>query len=853
MDSWDAVLEDYLSRLDHGDAPHREEYLQQHPQHAAALRELFDNLDFVDNHLGGGSPASVSQAPCDVQDELADHALPPIPGFALLEELGRGSQGVVYKAEQLGTKRVVALKVVRDGRFASSAERRRFEVEVQLASRLTHPNIVSIYHRGNDGGFDHFAMEYVDGEPLDVYLGNRPLDVETTLRLFLQVCDGVAYAHQRGVIHRDLKPSNMIVDAAGTAHILDFGLAKSVPGSAEPSLAVTHTGEFAGTWYYASPEQAARNPDLVDIRTDVYALGVVLYEMLTDCYPYPVVDEPREVVARHIRETPPARPSLLRSEINDELDTIVLHALRKDPGARYQSATAFADDVRRFLAGEPIAAKRDSRWYLLYATARRYRWYVAAACTGFAVVIGLAFMYAVLYWRATTAQATAEARSDLARRMQVDLLGQLNELNTLANAHAALVNADPALADRVLHRRPPFAGSLEPWLRAAADAPSDLVANTLSPDDPASTEAMAWLERHAEDFTSLLTTIASFDMTAVTSRTSEWEISNNEDNVNAPRRLTEILIALGYYQHVRGDRQSAIAHLEAARQYALDLADGDTLFHKGVSIESRHKLYDVVLAMLTDGITADLDPALASWVLRDPPLVGQRLAMISEAIKLEQIWEAATVATGDGDGFIDMARLDELTGGYYTSLGLRDLPTLVHTAHLQDLMMSFFREIQSWDDLPVPVMEQRHALLRSRISADPAWLILKAMLPGAKQSLRARAIAGAKRRAAILAVLVLQHRRENGEWPPDLQTALSPGVQADSLYDTYCGARFGYGIVGDAPVIYSLNLDGIDDSAHAGSWDEPHTDVILFPVAHGVPAVHGAAAVLPSTKRDSDR
>jgi non-specific serine/threonine protein kinase/serine/threonine-protein kinase len=328
-----------------------------------------------------------------------------IEGYDILRELHRGGQGVVYKAIQRATKRTVALKVLLQGPYATAKQRHRFEREIDLVASLQHPNIVTLYDSGLSAGRHYFAMEYIHGQPLDAYLSAKTVPIDDTLRLFAKICTAVNYAHQRAVIHRDLKPGNILIDSSGEPHILDFGLAKTAgPGLAEGGP-VTVTGEFMGTLAYASPEQTQGDPNQIDIRTDVYSLGVILYEMLTGKYPYEVVGQMADVL-RNIAEAEPKKPSTIRRQINDEVETIVLKALAKDKVRRYQSAENLAKDVEHYLAGEPIEAKRDSGWYVLRKTILRHR---------VPVGVGVAFMLVILTSLIVSARALYRAEAEALR------------------------------------------------------------------------------------------------------------------------------------------------------------------------------------------------------------------------------------------------------------------------------------------------------------------------------------------------------------------------------------------------------------------------------------------------------
>ncbi len=328
-------------------------------------------------HVGGHRGSWGSDTPMDASDSGTYATLTPdsthIEGYRILSELGRGGMGVVYKAIQTSTKRQVALKVLLEGPIISRTARRRFEREVELAAQLSHSNIVTILESGIASGRYYFAMQYVEGQRLDHYIADRNLELEAKLLLFVKICRAVNYAHQRGVIHRDLKPSNIIVDEHGEPHVLDFGLAKLADKDVgEEHAMISMTGQVMGTLPYMSPEQTTGSSSDIDTRTDVYSLGVILYEMLTGRYPYTVVGKMMDVL-RNIAEAEPERPSTVLRTINNEIETIVLKSLAKDKMRRYQSADNLATDVERYLSGEPIEAKLDSATYVLWKMLKRHR------------------------------------------------------------------------------------------------------------------------------------------------------------------------------------------------------------------------------------------------------------------------------------------------------------------------------------------------------------------------------------------------------------------------------------------------------------------------------------------------
>lgn len=362
-------------------------------------------------------------------------------GYDVKREIHRGGQGVVYKAIQRSTRQAVAIKLMHGGAAHGSAGRARFEREVQVLGKLNHPGIVKVHDSGttSDGGL-YYVMDYVAGKPLDVVIREWRVEAErvrrgstttrsssrssvlgsgvlrTRLEMIAKVCEGVNASHLKGVIHRDLKPANIRLDARGEPIVVDFGLAK-VSSAEEAASAgqMTTTGQFIGSMPWSSPEQAEGAHDSVDTRSDVYSLGVILYQVVTGGrFPYVVAGTMREVM-HNILHAEPERPSLIDRGINDEVETIILKALSKSAERRYQTAGELARDIRRYLAGEPIEAKRDSGWYLISKAMRKHRvpagFVVAIAVLTVGFTIALAGMYA----EADTLRDKAEARAQAAQ------------------------------------------------------------------------------------------------------------------------------------------------------------------------------------------------------------------------------------------------------------------------------------------------------------------------------------------------------------------------------------------------------------------------------------------------------
>ncbi|MEL7474108.1 MAG: serine/threonine-protein kinase, partial [Planctomycetota bacterium] len=331
--------------------------------------------------------------------------------YKVLRVLGEGGMGVVYEAEQAEPKRRVAIKLVRGG-IGDDEVLRRFRYEAELLGRLRDPRIAQIFEAGTDElGRPYFAMELVDGKPLT---GSGELDVRARCQLMAEIADAVHHAHQRGVIHRDLKPGNVIVQKDGTPKVLDFGVARASDRDTRKTL-FTSAGQIIGTPAYMSPEQASGDPDRVDVRTDVYALGAMAFELLGGKPPIDVEGmAPLEAVTA-VREREPAKLSSILREARGDLDTIVNKALAKEPDRRYTSAAELAADLRRYLNDEPVIARPTTIGYQLTKFARRNRALVGASALALVALVAATIVsvaFAVQAERARDAEQAARAQAE---------------------------------------------------------------------------------------------------------------------------------------------------------------------------------------------------------------------------------------------------------------------------------------------------------------------------------------------------------------------------------------------------------------------------------------------------------
>ena len=475
-DPLQSLIAEILEAEKSGDTVDRNALLKQHPEHADSLREFFASHDQMKSAADvdpptlppqSSGPATEDATIAPMASPLYDPTLPPTePGgddrtlpptegtsqkgeptvgdkvryfgdYELLEEIARGGMGVVYKARQMNLNRTVALKMILSGQFAGEEDVQRFYTEAEAAASLDHPGIVPIFEIGEHSGQHYFSMGYIEGDSLALKVADGPLPPREAAEQVKKICDAMAYAHERGVIHRDLKPANILIDANGQPKVTDFGLAKKT----EADSGLTGTGQILGTPAYMPPEQASGKTDDVGPLADVYSLGAILYCLLTGRPPFQAAS-PMDTLLQ-VLDQEPAAPRTLNPQVPQDLETICLKCLNKEPKKRYESAADLDAELQRFLDGRPIHARPVGQ------VERGWRW-----CKRNSVTASLAGVAALLLIVGTIVSIYFAVAESAQRKETEQQLHKARKQAYLANIFAAQIEVEQGssiAADRRLN------------------------------------------------------------------------------------------------------------------------------------------------------------------------------------------------------------------------------------------------------------------------------------------------------------------------------------------------------------------------------------------------------------------
>jgi serine/threonine protein kinase/WD40 repeat protein len=448
-DRLDRVLADYLRQMEKGEAVDQNALLAAHPDLADDLREFFANQLQMQRLVGVGPLPGA-------RNGVAPARLRYFGDYEILEEIAHGGMGVVYKARQTSLNRIVAVKMILAGQLAIESDVKRFQAEAEAAANLHHHGVVGIYEVGVQDGQHYYSMEYIAGQNLAQIVREKPLAIATAAEYVRDIATVLEYAHHQKVLHRDLKPSNILIDASCRVRITDFGLAKRVEGESD----LTMTGQVLGTPSYMSPEQAAAQHAIIGPPTDIYALGAILYELVTGRPPFR--SESIGEILRQVQHDEPVQPRLLNPKLPRDLETICLKCLEKEPKRRYGSSQLLADDLQRFLDGRPILARAISPPEQVWRWCKR-KPVVAGLTAAIAVLavstIGLSTMVAIDQGQRRTIAESHEKETGALLGQTSKLNGELQESlhrSLLGTMHVQLQRVgdvlpqDPELARRLL-------------------------------------------------------------------------------------------------------------------------------------------------------------------------------------------------------------------------------------------------------------------------------------------------------------------------------------------------------------------------------------------------------------------
>jgi predicted Ser/Thr protein kinase len=855
------IVAEFVQRTQAGERVNREALLSRFPNHAKELGEFLRNWDAMDALLGrpDGAPVEngAGQAPVDLAGDSCTNAEArngqghegPLAAFAIVEALHRGAQGVVYRAVQRSTGRVAALKV-QYGRAAPS-----FESEVRLIAGLRHPNVVTIYDAGLIQGRPYCAMEFVDGVPLDHFLSKRALDTPAKLRLFMKICAGVMHAHQHCVIHRDLKPSNILVESNGEPRVLDFDLATRVAADVEKAGAVPEpVGEFVGTLAYASPEQIAGREENIDTRSDVYALGVILYEMLVGQRPYTVPQDRRSAL-EVIAAADPPRPSAKRGALHDDIDCIVRKAIAMDAADRYPSVESLVTEIIQYLTKRPIEQKRDRLGYVVGRFVSRRRRSLAIFVVGAFMLAVLSARIALLIMqeRATAnalseekealaveravAGATAFARYKAARLADLRMMQKYQASIASAARLGEIAQLPPDRIEAHMARyKSPLMESGGVFATLVEEMPGNLIDAIRNGDGPEYEAGTRWLVEMAEQLDSLAVRLESacfeFSVGATSYRALGWDYVP----VREAARTCEAFVARAYLRHAAKNHRGAIADAGAATRLAADIGDGVLCEHKMCCYHCQSQILGFLQFALTEAIETNEGVDLyVEQALTYPPMPAASTSLTPTRLGMHELLHLAMRAESNhGDELIDLVWLDELLGNYLKGKGALTDANIKRLADSEPrnfilLMDRYISCAEAWDDLTAfeirdEMVALSETLLRERETNPLLWYYT---MPGNEFLMRLRTCS--QRQALRLVASASRYRAEHGWWPERLADALT-AESAGEITDPRTGLAFVYDVAADLPRIRSVYTDDLRGRlGHLGTaWAAEGDDLVTY-------------------------
>ena len=799
-----------------------------------------------------------------------------IADYDLGPRLRQGGQGIVYRATERRTGRVVAIKVMLAAAASSPAQRRRFECEVEIACKLEHPGIVPILDSGEALGRPWFVMDFIDGRPIDEYAQLEQLSVRRRVELILHVCRAVSHAHQRGIIHRDLKPANILVAArnaetskrrnaetgdhadsslsthdsslaSGSPKVLDFGLAKELFEDDADRTRISITGQIMGTLQYLSPEQAAGRTNEVDVRSDIYALGVVLFELLTGVFPYPVLGS-RNAVCDAICNQEPKRPRqalagrnppdrVIPAEITDDLQSIVGRALEKSPEQRYASAAALADDLDRWLGGKTVSAHSGRTFYLMKKTLRRHRGVAIVSAVALLALGGMAGWLTNVIWEKRAAVATRNARADWANAGYKRMFSKGERTRKGMRPVAELAALPAKFHDAHLKRYQHIIEEDQGLTALIEGMPEEPERATRSPDPEVRAPAEAWLAESSARLDEISTLLSSATLMVPLSP-APLDNGSFPDNFWVAGQVVRAFVARAYTRLDLSDPAAGLADLTAANRLAMDIADGGTFTHKITAVKCRRLVYRFLLEAMSDALRAGAPfEDYLNWIEADPIV-----APLADAWQHELTWmliKSQDWFVTDATGKTERLNLDLVQGNYERHPKTDDWLATLHRNGAGRLtreeaereLDAFVESARNWEQLTYPELESYRSDFNTRVlerSAHNPVIDALAANNHVYYALRLRTCA--LRNAVRLVAYAVRFRDLYGRWPSRLEGAM-PQESTGDLIDPLTGTAFKYDVVDDLPLIRSQWIENLFvRTDQRGPWIADGDDrAIYFP------------------------
>ncbi len=814
--------------------------------------------------------------------------------YKILQLIGEGGFGTVYMAEQQEpVRRKVALKIIKLGMDTKQVIA-RFEAERQALALMDHPNIARVLDAGaTETGRPYFVMELVRGVPVTNYCEKNKLSTTDRLELFTRICQSIQHAHHKGIIHRDLKPSNVLVtlhDGVPVPKVIDFGIAKALHQRLTEKTLFTEYHQFMGTPVYMSPEQAEMSGLDVDARTDIYSLGVLLYELLTGTTPFDVQrlkSLSHADIQKLIREESPHKPSTriqtlgrdatstaehqqtdregLRRHLKGDLDCIVMKALEKDRTRRYETANGFMFDIRRYLNGEPVLASPPSTIYRARKFVGRHRAAVGTIA-GFIAVILIGLVTSLTMWRRAEAEgANAKFRLEAARAEVVRNFEEYQAVIPQLRRAQDLAALLPAEVRRQYPQDSPETTYLEAteWITGlfptAPDGGSvtDVAAlDTLTreavlscarhPDQPRDPVAVAWVHANREGVSRLVESTSQHRFYFGASSGGDLLVRFLLPALQEARFGAEVLCASALVHHDEDSCDLAIVDLNAALRISRYIGDGATLINALVEISCRNVIHNAYRWMVTDAVAnGPLPPAYSAFLLQAPPLPDFEYTSIIEVRTLRQMLNEAFVKTNArAPARLDLARLRGLADewGVEENPYADPSPAMIADAEALDferalsVIKGLCDRLHIQQDASFREIRAEHTRLEQQFKDHPA---LNPLIPDFTRAIELRREARMNRDATLVAAAISVFRHANGGWPENIDEALA-AFELEPLYRNYFGHDFIYRIVDGAPLLYAVGPNGIDDGGRGRRFENKDDrsaagDDVLFLALQGGP------------------